>query len=146
MLSGNAFSQRRDVWRGGLPGNEGLGVVRIASRAKSLLMHSRASTPTSFFGQQKTFPCTPSGGGLPLYRTTRTTVFQSAVKQLKKKYSQKVREQRPRRRISRSYSRHRAPSRFQLQQTFRSSLVWIVVLLLGLVLLLRYTGWFARRT
>ena len=130
----------------GTAGNEGLGAVRIEGLAKSLLMHSRASTSTSFFGQQKTFPFTPSGGGLPLYRTTRTTVFQSAVKQLKKKYSQKVREQRSRRRISRSYSRHRDPSRFQLQQTFRSSLVWIVVLLLGLVLLLRYTGWFARRT
>ena len=60
-------------------------MVRIEGLAKSLLMHSRASTPTSFFGQQKTFPFTPSGGGLPLYRTTRTTVFQSAVKQLKKK-------------------------------------------------------------
>ncbi|QDZ17600.1 hypothetical protein HOP50_01g01090 [Chloropicon primus] len=56
-------------------------------------MHSRGTTPTNYLNLgQKTFPFTPSGGGLPLYRTNRASVFQSAVKQLKNKYSQKLRQ------------------------------------------------------
>ena len=57
-------------------------------------MHSRASPSTNFILGQK-FPFTTSGGGgLPLHRTghsrTTATVFQSAVRQLKNKYSRKV--------------------------------------------------------
>ncbi|WZN61277.1 hypothetical protein HKI87_04g28120 [Chloropicon roscoffensis] len=81
-------------------------------------MHSRGSTPTSFIGHTKTFPFAGSGGGLPLYRTNRATVFQSAVKQLKNKYSLK----------------------------FQKKLLLVVLALLALVILVRSRSWYARST
>lgn len=60
-------------------------------------MYYRSPSPSGFTNGQKTFPFLsgPNGALLPTYHTLNprptTTVFQSAARQLRNKYSQKVR-------------------------------------------------------